>query len=99
MQDEVDIPNIITANTYFWSSGGSASARRYNEKRHNATIEEFANYVSVIPTIKVSGDYSETCKNVYKTMSYEVLRKGEFISTNLTGLIGECARWGLTLVK
>lgn len=93
------IPMIVTANTYFWTSGGNASSRRYNESRRNDEIQNFIDQLDRIPTVSVSGEYRETCGNVYKSMSYEV-RKGEsWKSTNLTGLMGECARWGITLIK
>jgi len=89
------VPYIVMANTYFWSSQGSASGRRSNEKRHQSDINEFCERVSRIPTVYASGSYIESCRNVYKSMTYQVNLK----STNITGLIGECARWGLTLVK
>lgn len=95
----LQIPGIVTANTYFWTPSGNASGRRSSERRRNAEIELFANVFDAIPTIRVYGDYRETCGNVYKSMSYEVLRKGEWKSTNLTGLIGEAARWGIALIK
>ena len=34
--DPDTIPDIITANTYFWTPGGSASSRRSNERRRTA---------------------------------------------------------------
>lgn len=36
-----DIPYILTANTYFWSSSSSASGRRYNEAKRESEIESF----------------------------------------------------------
>lgn len=95
----IQVPQIVTANTYFWSSAGNASGRRSNEKRRNAEIEAFVNEFSAIPMIIVEGDYRETCSNVYKSMGYKILKNDEFVSTNLTGFISECARWGLTLIK
>jgi len=95
----IQIPMIVTANTYFWTSGSNASSRRYNENRRNAEIESFASEFNSIPTIRVEGEYSETCKNVYKRMEYAIWKNGEWKSTNLTGLIGEAARWGITLIK
>ena len=58
----IQIPMIVTANTYFWTSGSNASSRRYNENRRNAEIESFASEFNSIPTIRVEGEYSETCK-------------------------------------
>jgi hypothetical protein len=91
----VNIPDIITANTYFWQPHGAASGRRSNENRRQSEINDFCSRVNVIPTVFASGEYSESCKNVYKTMTYKVNDK----TTNITGLIGECARWGMILEK
>lgn len=96
---KIDIPMILTANTYFWSPSGNASGRRSNERHRNAEIELFANVFDAIRTIRVTGDYRETCSNVYKSMDYKVMRNGEWKNTNLTGLIGEAARWGVELIK
>ena len=96
---KIDIPMIVTANTYFWTSGGSASSRRYNEQRREGEIQNFINQLAAIPTITVQGEYRETCGNVYKSMTYEIRKNDEWRVTNLTGLIGECARWGVELVK
>lgn len=41
MSKKEDIPDIFTANTFFWNSGKSASNRRNNEKRRNAQLEAF----------------------------------------------------------
>jgi hypothetical protein len=95
----VQVPYIATANTYFWHPQGSASGRRSSEKRRTSEIEDFAAVFEKIPTIMVSGSYSESCNRVYRRMFYEVLRKGEWVDTNLTGLIGEAARWGITVDK
>jgi len=93
------IPEIVTANTYFWSPACNASGRRGNEKRRESEIENFCHIFARIPTIRVEGFYQETGGHVYKSMTYEVSKKGEWKTTNLTGLIGEAARWGITLVK
>lgn len=51
--DPESIPDIISANTYFWTPGGSASGRRSNERRRtNEGIEwlesqGFAQYVNL----------------------------------------------------
>lgn len=95
----INIPGIVTANTYLWHTGGNASQRRRNEERYQGDIDDFARRVSVVPTIDVEGSFSQSCKNTYKTISYNVTKKGEMVKTNLTGLIGEAARWGITLVK
>lgn len=36
-----DIPDILQANTYFWSPGSSSSWRRANESKRNAELAEF----------------------------------------------------------
>jgi hypothetical protein len=95
----IEVPQIVTANTYFWSPNGSASGRRSAERRREAEIENFSIQLSVIPTVRVSGSYRETCSTVYKSMEYQVCKNGEWKNTNLTGLISECARWGLILTK
>lgn len=95
VQVKLPIPSIVTANTYYWQPQGSASGRRSNERRHQGTIDLFCRQLNNLPTIEAEGFYEETCRNVYKAMKYAVNGK----STNLTGLIGECARWGLELVK
>ena len=98
-QIKINIPDIVTANTYFWTSSSNASSRRSNEKRRQGEIDGFANRLNVIPTIEVKGTYNESCKNVYKGMTYKILRKDSWKETNITGLIGEAARWGIELVK
>lgn len=88
-------PSIVTANTYFWSPCGSASGRRSNERRRQAEIDIFCDIVNEIPTVYARGDYSESCNHVYKTMEYQVRNR----KSNITGLIGECAKWGLVIEK
>lgn len=75
-------PDILTANTYYWSPDSNAHGRRRSEERKLASV---ANYLESIgftiqthDTSKViaqKGDvevdfrYSESTKNVYKTLS------------------------------
>jgi hypothetical protein len=96
---KIEVPYIVTTNTYFWTPQGSASGRRSAEKRRNAELEQFSDQFEKVPTVYVDGSYSESCKNVYKSVVYKVRRDGEWLSTNLTGFIGECAKWGITLLK
>lgn len=97
---KINIPNIITANTYFWHSASSASTRRYNEKGYQGQIDDFAARVMKhVPSVIVSGSFSQSRKNTYKTMWYQIVKNGEPTTTNLTGLMGECAKWGVELVK
>lgn len=91
-KNDVVEPGILTANTYFWSSGGNASSRRRNEERHQAAVADFFEKIGFI--VHRSGDaviarrddveavfhYSESCKNVYKRLA---VRRGEK-KTNIT---------------
>lgn len=93
-QDQVSEPSILTANTYFWSAGDSASDRRRNESRNLTNVANF--FKSIGMNVKESGDkvvgekdcvvavfsYSESCKNVYKHLS--VTRDGK--CSNITSL-------------
>lgn len=65
----VSIPDIMTANTYFWRPSGNASGRRNNEARRNRQVEQFiaANKAALDAAgIVIDFNYSESCKNVYK---------------------------------
>ncbi len=87
-------PRILSANTYFWASSGSASTRRRNEERHQAEVAAYFERLGM--TITRSGDYvtgqncsvravfyyRESCKNVYKSLS--VTRDGK--RSNITAL-------------
>lgn len=93
-QAQVSEPTILTANTYFWTSGASASNRRRNEERNLATVADFFRALGM--QVSVSSDsvvghkdgiravfsYSESCKNVYKSLS--ITRDGK--SSNITSL-------------
>ncbi len=75
------IPEILTANTYYWSSFGDASSRRRAEEKRQSQVAEFFKAAGF--QVERSGDnviaekdgvcaefhYSESCKNVYKTFS------------------------------
>jgi len=63
------IPDIMTANTYYWSPSGSASGRRSNEARRNGEVARFiaANQAALDKAgIVIDFSYSESCHNVYK---------------------------------
>lgn len=95
---QYDIPSIVTANTYFWSPNGSASSRRSNEERRNNEINDFCAFCNThVPNILVNGNYSESCHHVYKNMTYTLIPENR--QTNLTGLIGHAAKWGVFLIK
>lgn len=81
LNQTIVIPEILTANTYFWKSSQSASGRRSNEiKRQNQVSEFFKengfeveingdNVTATKGELKCVFHYSETCKNVYKLFS------------------------------
>ena len=52
----------LTKSMYFWNPGGSASSRRYNEKKRNISLS-----CKLTDSYKVDykRDYSESCNNVY----------------------------------
>jgi len=83
----IDIPSILTANCYFWSPSGNASGRRTNEKRHAETVDEFINRLRKLTKKsdwEIDFSYDESCKIVYKSVTYSVDGK----TTNITGFIG-----------
>ncbi len=53
-------------NSYFWSPGGNSSSRRYNEDRFPGVDFEI---MTAKGLVQVIFDYSESCKNVYYSMS------------------------------
>lgn len=90
---KLEIPAILTVNTYFWRPGGSASSRRYNEKRHLQAVADFFQalgfdevwHTSVVVEgsghgLHVRFEYSESCKNVYKRLTVEKNGKRSNIS-------------------
>lgn len=79
------IPEILTANTYFWTPAGSASSRRSVEKRRNNEVAQFieANQEALNAAgIEINFSYSESCKNVYK--SCKITRNGK--RSNITAV-------------
>lgn len=82
-----ELPEILSANTYFWSPGSHASSRRGNETRRTGEVANFfsANGFETRndgETVRASKDgvevkfsYSESCKNVYKRV--QVTRGGK----------------------
>ena len=74
----IELPAILTANTYFWTPGGSASQRRSNERRRADEVQCFldANAAAIQAAgIEVDFSYSESCNNVYKSVA--VYQNGE----------------------
>lgn len=82
---DITLPEILTANTYYWRPGSSASSRRSNERRHVATVQRFLDtHAEALAAagIEVSFSYSESCNNVYKR--FEVTRNGK--RSNITAI-------------
>jgi hypothetical protein len=87
-------PDILTANTYFYSAGRWASHRRSNEKRNTGAVENYLIELGFSTTndgrtvtgkrdnICVKFSYSESCHNVYKHIA--VMRDGK--RSNITAL-------------
>ncbi|NLT51945.1 MAG: hypothetical protein GXX85_13630 [Ignavibacteria bacterium] len=94
MTNQISIPSILTANTYFWNSANSASSRRYcEEKRQNEVASFFSeigfnvkrngdNVIATKEEVEVVFHYSESCKNVYKTLS--ITKNGK--KSNITAI-------------
>lgn len=81
----IELPAIMTANTYYWTPSSSASGRRSNEARHAATVQAFLDqHAEAIRAagLTVEFSYSESCHNVYKRL--EVTRNGK--RSNVTAL-------------
>jgi hypothetical protein len=79
------IPDIMTANCYFWRPSSNASGRRYNEKRRNGEVENFitANKSALDAAgIVINFEYSESCHNVYKSCT--ITRNGK--RSNITSV-------------
>ena len=88
------LPNILTANTYFWASSSTANGRRKNEERNISTVVSFFPELgfdvshdndtvkATNGTINVRFHYSESCKNVYKSL--EVTKNGK--RSNITAI-------------
>lgn len=81
----VSLPEILTANTYFWRPGSNASSRRSNEQRRAAEVQRFLDQHAdalAAAGVEVSFSYSESCNNVYKRV--EVTRNGK--RSNITAV-------------
>jgi len=80
-------PKILTANTFYWKPCSSAAQRRSSEKRNQEQVKKFLEglgFEIVWIGDRVTGkkddsevifSYSESCKNVYKSL--EVRKNGE----------------------
>jgi hypothetical protein len=74
----IEIPAIMTANTYFWRPGSSASQRRANEKRYAAEVQAFLDrHAEALAAAGISVEFSywESCNHVYKRL--EIYRNGK----------------------
>ena len=68
---QVEIPDILEANTYFWKPASNASGRRRNEQRRLTEVETWLE--SNAKTLQDGGfevgfTYEESVKNVYKRL-------------------------------
>ena len=90
----VSIPSILTANCYFWNPCSSADGRRRCEEKRQSEVASFFHAAGFAVTrngnsVNASGfgldidfHYSETCGNVYKSLS--VYRNGK--KSNITAI-------------
>lgn len=79
------LPEILTANTFYWRPGSSASSRRANEARRHAEVQRFLDAHAdalVAAGVTVEFSYSESCNNVYKRV--EIYRNGK--KSNITAV-------------
>jgi hypothetical protein len=78
----INEPSILTASTYFWTSAGAAGARRSNEKKRLQEVTSYFESIGMTITdttdnavhaeyedVCVTFQYSESCKNVYKSLT------------------------------
>lgn len=67
-------------NSYFWKAGGSAGERRSNEKRF-ASRYPSVSFITKKGTILVEPSYSESCNNVYYSLSITLDEEKKNITT------------------
>lgn len=68
-QARIELPDILTANTFYWRPGRTASERRSNESRQRRKVAEFLKaHEDVLKAagIEVRFYYEESCNHVYK---------------------------------
>ena len=92
----IEIPSILTANTFYWSPSNIASGRRRNEEKRQEEVSNFFKalgfevqlssdrVIANLPSkkLEVIFEYSETCGHVYKSLS--VYRDGK--KSNITAI-------------
>jgi uncharacterized FlaG/YvyC family protein len=74
---ETTLPEILTANTFYWRPGSSASSRHSNEQRHTEAVQRFLDaHTEAIAAagLSIEFSYSESCNNVYKRL--EIYQNG-----------------------
>jgi hypothetical protein len=85
------LPEILTANTYFWRPAASASGRRSNERRHSQEVLNWLNqHKDELDQAGITVDftYSESCHHVYKSLT--IYQYGRRVNINaLKKLTGE----------
>lgn len=52
-----DLPEILTANTYYWRGSGCARSRRSNEDRRHEQVRDFFSQFDFLQ-VSSSGDYT-----------------------------------------
>jgi hypothetical protein len=94
MKSTIQIPTILTANTYFWKPAASANQRRSSEKQKKAMVASFLEAIGMTVTIledRVIGEgsgllvvfhYSESTKNIYKSLT---VKRGDK-NSNITAI-------------
>jgi hypothetical protein len=82
---EIVLPEILTANTYYWRPASHANSRRANEQRRAGEVQRFLDqHAATLAAagVEVVFEYSESCNHVYKR--FEVYRHGK--KSNVTAL-------------
>jgi hypothetical protein len=94
MKSTIQIPAILTANTYFWKPAASATARRRSEEQKKAMVATFFQAIGMdVKTLEdrviaekedlmVIFHYSESCKNIYKSLT---VKRGDK-NSNITAI-------------
>lgn len=96
MNEPLELPAILEANTYYWKPASHAAKRRDNEQYRQTQVYDFLTGLGFTTEWNQSLDmvmgykdevevlfvYRETCKNVYKSL--KVLRNGK--RSNITVL-------------
>lgn len=72
---KITMPDILTANTFYWRSGSGASQRRSSERKRMNEVKEFflslgfdeiQEGIYIKDNIEIQFTYTESCTSVYK---------------------------------